>query len=562
MKLNSLTILINKAPARTVTFKDGLNIVTNIKGVGRSGNSVGKSTLSRVIDFLFLGSIEPIYIDEEFKKPNKKIESLLQDNDVEAELSFIGVDNKLHQIARNLDIDTDCFKYFVDGLEKDKKEYEKQLQFLFFNILTRRPSVRSLAPKFIRNDGYRMLNTTKFLDKHSGNKDYSELFLYLFGFENTNLLTEKRDATNLINRRKRNLTSLNAIVREQKPSKLVGELKEKIKSLENQFLKFDYSPDFDDPIKYLTQLQENEDLLSDNLMKIERKIFNIQNTIQMLSNQGGNHLSKELKEIYEFAGVSIESGTRKFEEVLAFHDNLVAKKRQYLSSDLPSLDTEKNKLVSDLNRIHSEKTKVFTNMRSREHINRITRNLKELGQLKIDLGRSEGVIDQQKKALYDLTEAEKSLGNILKSINKEFENIEIFENHFNEEFKQITELVLADKYAFKLNFDKEKGSCKLAIENLIPNPEGGRKKAEVIAFDFAYIHAVKKSNSSRPSFVIHDSIEDIDQKQIDILFQQSRLLPGQQIISLLSENLSQEFYDKYDKDVVLYLSEDEMFFKV
>ncbi len=313
MKLNSLTILINKTPVRTVTFKDGLNIVTNKKGVGRSGNSVGKSTLSRVIDFLFLGSIEPIYTDEEFKKPNKKIKLLLQDNDVEAELSFIGIDNKLHQIARNLDINTDCFKYFVDGLEKDKKEYEKQLQFLFFNILTRRPSVRSLAPKFIRNDGHRMLNTTKFLDKHSGNKDYSELFLYLFGFENTNLLTEKRDATNLINRRKRNSTSLNAIVREQKPSKLVDELKEKIKSLEDQFLKFDYSPEFDDPIKYLTQLQKNEDLLSDNLMKIERKIFNIQNTIQMLSNQGGNHLTKELKEIYEFAGVSIESGTRKYE---------------------------------------------------------------------------------------------------------------------------------------------------------------------------------------------------------------------------------------------------------
>ncbi len=201
-------------------------------------------------------------------------------------------------------------------------------------------------------------------------------------------------------------------------------------------------------------------------------------------------------------------------------------------------------------------------MRSREHINRITENLKELGQLKIDLGRSEGVIDQQKKALSDLSEAEKSLENILNSINKEFENIENFENYFNEEFKKITKLVLADEYSFKLNFDKVKGSCKLAIENLIPNPEGGRKKAEVIAFDFAYIHAVKKSNSSRPSFVIHDSIEDIDQKQIDILFQQSRLLPGQQIISLLSENLSQEFYDKYDKDVVLYLSEDDMFFKV
>ncbi|MGK0307257.1 MAG: hypothetical protein ACI8RP_000208 [Urechidicola sp.] len=562
MKLNSLIITIDKNPVRSVIFKDGLNIVTNKKGIGRSGNSVGKSTLSRVVDFLFLGSIEPIYIDEEFKNPNKKIESLLENSVVEAELSFIGVDNKLHQIVRNLTINKDDSTFFVDGLEKDKKEYEKQLQFLFFNISTRRPSVRALAPKFIRNDGNRMLNTTKFLDKHSGSKDYSELFLYLFGFENTNLLTEKRDATNLINRRKRNSTSLNAIVREQKPSKLVHELREKINSMENQFLKFDYSPDFDDPITYLTQLQEKEDLFSDNLMKIERKILNIKNTIQILSNQGGNHLSKELKEIYEFAGVAIESGARKYEEVLAFHDNLVAKKRQYLSTDLPSLNGRKEILISDLNKTHSEKAKVFTNMRSREHINRITENLKELGQLKIDLGRSEGVIDQQNKAISDLSEAEKSLAKILESMNKEFTNIDIFEKHFNKEFERITELVLADKYNFNLNFDKEKGSCKLEIDNQIPNPEGGRKKAEVIAFDFSYIYAVNTTGSLRPSFIIHDSIEDIDQKQIDLLFEQSRILPGQQIISLLSENLSQEFCDKYDKDVVLYLTEDEMFFKV
>ncbi len=562
MKLNSLTILINKTPVRKVAFKEGLNIITNKRGVGRSGNSVGKSTLSRVVDYLFLGSIEPIYIDDEFKKPNKKIELLLKDNYVEAELSFIGIDNKLHQITRNLDTDKNSFKYYVDGLEKDKKEYEKQIQFLFFNILTRRPSVRSLAPKFIRNDGHRMLNTTKFLDKRTGNKDYSELFLYLFGFENTNLLTEKRDATNLIKRRRRNSTSLNAIVREQKPSKLVDELKKKIKLLEDQFLKFDYSSNFSDPIKYLTQLQENEDSISDNLFKIERKISNIRSTIKMLSNQGGNLLTKELKEIYDFAGVSIESGTRKYEEVLAFHDNLVEKKRQYLSSDLPTLESKKINLVNNLNEIHSEKAKVFSNLRSREHINRITDNLKELGRLKIDLGKNEGVIDQQKKALFDLGEAEKSLNNTLEKINKEFKNIDEFEQHFNIAFKKITELVLADNYTFKLNFDKSEGTCDLAIENFIPNPEGGRKKAEVIAFDFSYIHAVKNSNSSRPSFVIHDSIEDIDQKQIDILFQQSRLLPGQQIISLLSENLSQDFFKKYEKDVVLYLSEDEMFFKV
>jgi uncharacterized protein YydD (DUF2326 family) len=562
MKLNSLVITIDGESIRDIHFKDGLNLVTNEKGVGRSGNSVGKSTLSRVIDFIFMGSIDSIYIDEEFKKPNEDIKILFEKSIVVAELNFVGLDGKLHQVARNLCIDTNGLFYYIDGVKVDKKEYEKGIQYFFFNISTRRPSVRALVPKFIRNDSTRMLNTTKFLDKHSGNKEYSELFLYLFGFQNTSLLTQKRDASNLIKRRKRNSESLNAIIREQKPLALISEYKAQIMRLEEQFLKFDYSPNYNDPIAYLNELQIKEDSCSESLLNIKSKIRNIQKTIEMLSKEGGNYLSSELKGIYEFAGVSIESGIKKFEEVLSFHDNLVAKKRQYLSIDLPSLEKEKNEYVNDLNSIHTEKTHVFSNMRSREHINRITESLKEMGQLKISLGKYEGMIEQQKKATVDFESAKKFLGDILLEIEKEFNNIDVFEDKFNIEFKRISKLVFSDEYSFKLNFNKTSGDCKLEIINSTPNPEGGKKKAEVIAFDFAYIHAVDLTTSSRPSFIIHDSIEDIDQKQIDVLFEQARNLPGQQIISLLSENLSQEFCDKYEEDTVLLLSEKEMFFKV
>ncbi|MDT7527032.1 hypothetical protein NOG12_13245, partial [Pseudidiomarina sp. GXY010] len=50
MKLDSLEIKINNEVKRFVKFKSGLNLVTNKPNSGRTGNSVGKSTLSRVVD--------------------------------------------------------------------------------------------------------------------------------------------------------------------------------------------------------------------------------------------------------------------------------------------------------------------------------------------------------------------------------------------------------------------------------------------------------------------------------------------------------------------------------
>lgn len=78
MILKSLEIKINSATVRDIKFHAGLNLITDKPNTGRTGNSVGKSTLSRVVDFLMLGSIESIYIDEEFGKANSDIENLLK----------------------------------------------------------------------------------------------------------------------------------------------------------------------------------------------------------------------------------------------------------------------------------------------------------------------------------------------------------------------------------------------------------------------------------------------------------------------------------------------------
>ncbi|EJL6298734.1 DUF2326 domain-containing protein, partial [Vibrio cholerae] len=543
MKLDSLEIRINNEVKRFVKFESGLNLITNKPNSGRTGNSVGKSTLSRVVDFLMLGSIDNIYIDEEFKRPNLEIEALFKNSFVTASLSFFDYSKEINKISRNLCIDEKSeSKFWINGEVVEENVYELFIQDKIFNISTRRPSVRAVAPKFIRNDSHRMLSTTKFLDKRQGLKDYSELFLYLFGFNNTSLLTDKRDATNLVNRRKRNSTSINALVKEQNPKADIKKYKADAKELESSLLTFEYSSEYSNPIERLSELQVKEDRYTEELLSIHRKVDNINHTIELLSKDKEGYLINELKAIYSFSGIAIDGALRELEDVILFHRNLVEKKKHFLTIDLPKLNEESEGLQAELSSIKKDKLQVFSDLRSKESLDNVTKNLKRLGELKVELGKLEGLMEQQSKAKSDQTEAEGQLQKILEAISKEIDNVYEFEKKFNTHLRSLTKSLHDEEYSIDIDFNKDTGTCSIKLNNSATNPEGGKKKAEVIAFDFAYIHAINELKLNRPKFIFHDSIEDIDKKQIEDIFKEANKLPGQQILSMLSDKISEETY--------------------
>lgn len=139
------------------------------------------------------------------------------------------------------------------------------------------------------------------------------------------------------------------------------------------------------------------------------------------------------------------------------------------------------------------------------------------------------------------------------------ENIEIF----NEFFGDLTKEIYNERYIFDLSFDKEKGKCNFDISCVTPNSNGGKKKGEITAFDLAYIKFVDKTKLKRPTFVIHDSIEDVDVNQIRDIFSEANNINGQYIVSILSDKFSDENDLKLIEDnSILELSSMNKFFKV
>ena len=116
---------------------------------------------------------------------------------------------------------------------------------------------------------------------------------------------------------------------------------------------------------------------------------------------------------------------------------------------------------------------------------------------------------------------------------------------------------------FDLNFNLEKEKCDFDIACISPNSTGGKKKGELSAFDLAYINFVNSTKLKRPTFVIHDSIEDVDVNQVFDIFQHASKVNGQYIVAMLSDKIDGEEFSLFKKNsVILELSETNKFLKI
>lgn len=182
MKLNNLKIFKNEELIRLVNFKNGLNLITNRLDNTRTGNGVGKSTLSRVLDFLFGANIDVIYSETEYKQANTEIYNFFEKNNIIAKLEFLNKNNNICIISKTLSNKEENIKYYINNSLTNKSEYYDFIKNNLFNLTSKTPTLREILPKFIRNNSYRMQSTTNFLDKYTNDNKYLEIYLYFWFF--------------------------------------------------------------------------------------------------------------------------------------------------------------------------------------------------------------------------------------------------------------------------------------------------------------------------------------------------------------------------------------------
>lgn len=563
MKLIKLEIEINGKIVREIKFRDNLNIITNKKNVNTAGNSVGKSTLGRVLDYLFDGSISPIYIDEEFNTPNSQIESLFRNKIVYVILEYMGLTNNTSIIKRRLSPQKELQDYFLDSRKVPKEDYISHIMKTIFNVFSNKPTIRKLAPKFFRTNSHRMLHTVKFDNgRNISNSDISTVFLYLFNFNNTDLLTKRAQLNLSINRYTKQLKAFNSVIIEQKMIGAIKKIQKDIERLEKSMLSTDKDIDKLKLVNNINTIDDNQNLLSDKILSLDLKIKNIIMTEQILTSGNQIYLIDELKSIYDYASIKIESVLNDYNQSLIFHNQLLSTKKEFILDGLENLQKERLKCEEKVAELNKRKDHLYFELKSKKKIEDLSNTVKEIGELNKNLVRFSSVVEERNTIQSKKVNKDTELRNLANELKKELINVEKFEKTLVKNFKNYTKKFYKVEYTFSLNLDKDKSECTPSVDEIESNNEGGLKRLEVILFDLSYIKTVNEENVNRVNFVLHDSIDDIDIEHIKEIFLESSKLSGQHILSMLSDKLSDEQYKKYKEHIILELSEDDKFFTV
>lgn len=565
MRLCKLQVIKNNNILREITFKKGLNLIVNVDSkVARSGNSVGKSTPSRLIDFIFMSSGDDIYTESEFRKVIPEVAELIDENEIIVELYFVGFDGKNHLIGRNLTRISKNSLFYINRERVSKASYQELVAQQIFGQREEKPSIRSLSHKFIRNTNEKMQNTARFLHLNAKPDEYDQLYLFLFGFIGLNLLKEKATLTNQIATKRKHLASYRSPHKESALLKMIKPLEVEESILKLKISEFDFKDAQESSVKELVKIQGEISDLTIVYSELEAKSAYLSKSIDKLRNGASNIDGKELRDIYAEAGVAISDKLKRtYEELVVFHNKILSNKINLILNELGVTKTHSEEIRIKINNLQAMESNVFRNIKEPDTLKSIGQMYNELSLIREEIASTKTLLQKIEDTKSEIDSIESNKRKVVLKIQDNIASLEKNIEIFNRNFGDLSKLFYDERYIFDLSFDSEKGKCEFDVVCVTPNSTGGKKKGELSAFDLAYINFVNEINLKRPTFIIHDSIEDVDINQIFDIFHAANNIEGQYIVSVLSDKISDSRFDVFkNNSVILELSESDKFFKL
>ncbi|OOF20141.1 DUF2326 domain-containing protein [Salinivibrio sp. IB872] len=409
-----------------------------------------------------------------------------------------------------------------------------------------------------------MTKTVKFNDDKFpiSRADRNTLFLYLFNFENTEILSKIQKIKTFLDNYRKKLTSFNGVIKDDKIISTINSTKKELGKLEKSLLLTENNTDKLAIIDRINCIDNEQNNLSDQVLSLELKINNITKTQRLLESNQKHQLLSELETIYGYAAIKMDSVIRDYDSVLRFHNHLLDTKNEFISDGLDKLQAKQHKATDKLKLLESEKSSLYLELKSKKKIDEISDSVKRIGELNKTLIELNAIIEKKDSIERRLEEEEENLEELSENLSDELKNVNIFETEFKKNFKAYTSIFYGIEYNFNLNLDTANGNCQPSVDDLQSNNDGGLKRLEAITFDLSYIRSVDSLGLLRPTFVVHDSIDEVDIKHIRQLFDESIKLSGQQVVSMLVSQLEEADYQKYKNYIVLELSQEDKYFKV
>lgn len=549
MRLKSLSIFSEEdgKEIRNVQFYEkGVSFILDTDSkIGKSGNSIGKSTFVNIID-LCLGAndIKKIYKDRETGE-DETIKSFLTEKKINATLTIVDNNDNQHSLRRGF---YDKALFFIDGLKiKTLASYKEKLKELIFKDCTNIP-FRRLIPFFIRLDASEN-KMFSYLDYDGvSDLDYRECYDYFFGVSKggdryqlkKKIKSKEKDKENILKRYK--AKTLDDI------SKLISDKEEEIVKLSAIVKSNKVVTDFNNESKNSDLESKVSDLtqefcdLSSEIRIYEDKIFEEKENI-------GNIDESALEMLYQDAKTALPELKIEFADFISFHNSMANNRIDRYKAKIIKLNKEMESVKANLLIAKKEYANEFVDYKY--SINDVSNsNIDDLVNLKVNVEELKKEKNRYEKDTKEIEELEKQIDQS-KADDEELSKVQ---ERINGYFKDITSKVLGDTISLKFDNDK----FPISIEG--GNKGSGDKKALASCFVFSMIKLFEYFHRDLPNFMIQDSVERISEATLRNLFEYVNGSDIQYIIPVLRDKIKLVGID--EKKVVLELSHKDKLFRI
>lgn len=563
MFLKTLIIRNDDTIIREIIFKKGINLIvdeTSSADKKSSGNSVGKTTVLRLIDFCLDGKGDNIYIDPEFKTRNTVIETFLKDNNIIITLTLIeDIDDEsssIIEISKNFLLYSDKIQT-INGEKYSNDDFSKELKKLIFKTDSKHPSFKQLKSKNIRDEKHKLINTIRVLAPNVvTDVVYENLHLFWLGIDTDQSKDKLVRDRNLEERFQKRLRKDNNLPQINQSLIIV---KKRIEELTAQKDSFNLNEDYEADLFKLHKTHQKMSELSSGISRIALRKELIIESKDNLEKEFANINVSQIESLYKQAKVLIPDLQKSFKETVNFYNTMIENKLAFITEELPELEEEllksKNRLA-DLLKNEKYLTGKLQKSGAIDDLNIIIEELNKFHEKK-------GNLDEQyrvwKSSISKLDTIEKKLSIINKGLELKDNLIQERIKEFNQYFSEISNRL--DGEFSLLSAENQDGIYKFKIGNIEGNPGTGSKKSQMASFDLAYILFADKFDIPCLHFILQDQIENVHSNQItNLLTEIVDEVNCQYILPVLRDKLPIDI--DIESMEILSLSQNDKLFKV
>lgn len=568
MFLKSLLISTPTKVIREIPFHKGLNLIVDETPSGETltGNNVGKTTVLRLVDFCLGRDGSVVFKDPESKREvYQLVKDYLIDNKIIITLTLVDdLDNPQRQIevSRNfLPRKESICK--INGEDISKIDFENRLgDVIFPSIKVEKPTFRQIIAHNVRYEDTRLNNTLDILNSFTKLEEYETLYLFLFGCDydegsrREELLANIKSESNYMKRLEKHGTKNSYKVALQDIDREIAKLEQKKSSL-------NINPQLDQDLVELTSVKEELNSISSAITSLRIRRDVIQESINDFNQQRFDVDMVQLQLVYKQAAALIPTIQHTFEEMVSYHNKMLANRARFIEEEIPALDEKMAHLQTSFASLREKErylTEKVTASDTFEELEKVINALNEQYTRKGEYGAILSQIESVEEAMNKFNEDLKNIDDGLFSTDFKSKVDEQL-SKFNDIFSEISDELYDERYSVKEDVIRNaKGQSVYKFSIIGTNLSSGKKQGEISCFDIAYTLFADQESIPCLHFILNDKKELMHDNQLVKLAEIANRENIQFVASILEDKLPAEL--RNDDYYVVKLSQNDKLFRI